>query len=401
MAVIRQNSFDGTDETAVTVANSGSHGDAFDTVDSGGVTYDADGAYEGAASLRLDEPSASHGLAWTGLSLTDCALRVYVKRSASAESGNVWWNNAIGAASIGTGGDLGTGVLLLEDALPADQWTRVEFSRSGTTGTLAVWSTTPESIGPPDVETSAAVDGSTITQWWLEHQGDPVWCDQWALADTADEIGPVAPTPLVNSADGPHDTTVTAENSADHGDAWGKVDDGLLYQDTAYAGAGSIRFGSGFTTGTGVAWYPRSALVDFAARGYLRRDGSAESGHIVWANDIGGAVLTSGGGIDWAGLSLASGAVPADTWCRVELRRVGSTGHLEVWSTDPQSTGAPDVSVSGTVVTDTVTQWWWERYGTGGVWWDEVALASSGSSIGPVEISEPQGFTGVGVPMFA
>lgn len=402
MAIVRQNSFDGPDETAVTVANSGDHGDAFDTVDASGVTYDADGAYEGAASLRLDDPDSSNGLAWTGLSLTDCALRLYLKRSAAAESGNIWWNNSIGSAGLGVGGDIGTASLLLEDAVPADTWCRVEFTRSGTSGTLAVWSASPEGIGPPDASTSGTVDDSEITQWWLEHQGEAIWIDAWALADTADEIGPATPEPMANSADGPHDTAVTTANSAAHGDPWGSVDADIIYQNTAYTGLGSIRFGSGFTGGRGVAWYPRQGLADMAARGYLRRDGSAESGHIAWSDGLSGAVLTSGGGIDWAGLSLPSGAVPADMWCRVELRRVGTTGHLEVWSADPQSTGAADAAASGTVVADTVSQWWWERYGTGGIWWDELALAADGSVLGPVSIPESTGlFLGAGMPMFA
>src|SRR5690606_19014637 len=83
-ALIRQNTFVGTDEEPVTEANSAAGGDPFDTVDSPGVTYEADGAYEGVACLRLDAPGASNGLAWTGLGgLGDCAMRVYVKRSAA------------------------------------------------------------------------------------------------------------------------------------------------------------------------------------------------------------------------------------------------------------------------------------------------------------------------------
>lgn len=410
MAIIRQNTFVGTDEEAVTEANSAAGGDPFDTVDSPGVTYEADGAYEGVACLRLDAPGASNGLAWTGLGgLGDCAMRVYVKRSAAAESGNLWWSNVLGTAALGAGGNLSYTGILLEDALPPDTWCRVEVVRSGTTATLSVWSSDPESTGLPDATDSATVATTTITQWWLEHQGSAVYYDCWAIADTDTPIGPIGLDPdpdpatiITNSCDGAEGEPVTAAESAAHGTPWGLVDPGLYYTGQAYRGRGAIAYPGELSSALGAAWNIGLSLSDFCARGYLWREEDAESGSITWASGVGSARLTEGGGLTWAGLELPAGAIPAEQWCRVELRREGALGHLEVYAI-PDST-TPTESVSGTITTDTVTQWWWERSGPGAIVWDELALSDAAESIGPVPGGNGNGqealFLSPGLPMF-
>lgn len=191
MAVIRENTFDGPDETAVTTANSGNHGDAFSTVDSPGVTYDTDEFYEGTASVRLDDASSSNGGAWQSLSLGDNAVRVYINRG-TATSGNFIWNDDFGGISLGAGGDIDWTGTTLSGALPSNAWARVEFTRSGTSGTLSVWSTDPQSTGTPDATTTDTISSGTITQWWFEHQGDPIWLDAFAVGDDSTEIGPVS-----------------------------------------------------------------------------------------------------------------------------------------------------------------------------------------------------------------
>lgn len=228
---LRQNSFDGPDETAVTVGNSASYGDAFSSVDSPGVTYEADTAYYGAACLRLDYDSASNGLAWQSLALGDCALRVYVNRG-TAEAGNLWWSPGPGTASLGAGGDITWDALVLSDVLPENTWCRVEATRSGTTGTLRVWSTDPESTGDPDAETSGTVDGSEITQWWLEHMGAAVLFDLWAIDDEATELGPVAVPDYPGSGRiihlapaGPGDNTQWSAGTGGGDGAWSRVDE--------------------------------------------------------------------------------------------------------------------------------------------------------------------------------
>ena len=411
MAIIRQNTFVGPDEEPVTEANSAAGGDPFDIVDSPGVTYEAHGAYEGGSCLRLDAPDASNGVGWTGLGgLGDCAMRVYVKRSAAAESGNLWWSNVLGAAVLGAGGDLTYTGILLEDALPPDTWCRVEVVRSGTTATLSVWSTDPESTGPPDATDSATVATTGITQWWLEHQGGAVFYDCWAIADSGVPIGPIGVGPgpepvtiITNSCDGAEGEPVTAAESAAHGTPWGLVDPGLYYTSQSYRGRGAIGYPGGLPSALGVAWNTGLSLGDLCARGYLYRDVDAESGSITWANGVGSAMLTAGGGLTWAGLELPAGSVPAAQWVRIELRREGSLGHLEVFA-DPTST-TPTAAVSGTITTAPVTQWWWERYGPGGIVWDELALADSGAPIGPVPggTGEDRGalFLAPGLPLFA
>lgn len=186
---IRVNTFNGAHDTAVTTTNSGDHGDAFDVVDSTGVSYDNDSLH-GSGCLRLDDPDSSNGVAWTGLSLGDCALRVYIKRSSAAQAGNVWWNDVLGAAYVDSVGSLTTAGLSLPGALPGDTWCRVEFTREGGTASLKVWSTDPESTGDPDDNTTGAVATGAIGQWWLEHQGAAVRFDSWALGNTAEELGP-------------------------------------------------------------------------------------------------------------------------------------------------------------------------------------------------------------------
>lgn len=406
MAVIRQNSFDGVDGAAVTEVNSATFGDGFDHTDPTGVTYDADNAYQGVACLRLDDADGSNGVAWQGLALADCAMRVYIKRSAAAESGNLWWTNATGAATIGVGGDLGFGAVSLPDALPADTWCRVEATRSGTTVTLSVWSTNPESVGPPDATGTGTITGATISQWWLEHQGEAVFFDELAVADTATEIGPlnpVVPDPMVitQSCDGPAGEPVTASESGAYGTPWGIADDAVFYTAGSYAGVGGIAFGGGFEDAHGVAWNTGITLDDFAVRGYLRRDGDAESGSVAWANAVGGCLLTAGGGLTWAGLELPAGAVPAEQWVRVEWTRAGTTGHLAVYA-DPQSL-TPSASTSGQVSNTPVRQWWWERYGPGSIVWDELALSDTATPLGPITMATSESlFLPPGLlPMFA
>lgn len=411
MAIIRQNTFVGVDEEAVTEANSAAGGDPFDTVDSPGVTYEADGAYEGVACLRLDAPGASNGLAWTGLGgLGDCAMRVYVKRSAAAESGNLWWSNVLGTAVLGAGGNLSYTGILLEDALPPDTWCRVEVVRSGTTATLSVWSTDPESTGPPDATDSATVATTGITQWWLEHQGSAVYYDCWAIADTDTPIGPIGLDPdpdpatiITNSCDGAEGEPVTAAESAAHGTPWGLVDPGLYYTSQSYRGRGALELSAAAEGARGVAWNQGLSLGDLAVRGYLYRPEGSGAGNLCWANALGSARLTDGGGLTWAGLALPDGTVPEEAWVRVELRREGSLGTAEVFA-NPTST-VPTATVSGTVTDTTVVQWWWERSGTGPIIWDELALADSGTPIGPVPggTGENRGalFLAPGLPLFA
>ncbi|QBI53412.1 hypothetical protein [Streptomonospora litoralis] len=410
MAIIRRNSFnwDGAPDTAVTIERSSMHGDPFDSVDSPGVTYDQSTVYAGAAALRLDNPSSSNGMSWTDLSLADCALRVYINRG-SSESGNIWWSPGPGTASLGAAGDVTWDALTLEDALPADTWCRVEATRQGTTGTLRVWSTDPASTGAPDAETSGTIDGSTITQWWLEHLGDAIWIDEWSIADTADAIGPVIEALRTNTCDGPTGAQITTSNSGGSlGDAWSGADAGTVYTDDAYTGSGAILLPSGMDSGSGVVWGSLPDLTDMAVRGYLKRDADAQDGHVWWASGTGGCSLSAEGGLDWygVGLSLPSGTIPADTWVRIEARREGSTGYLAVWSSDPQAS-IPDVETSGTITTDVVTQWWWERFGTGAVRWDELALNDAAAGLGPadervvVEASGVEGeHTGWGLPMY-
>lgn len=190
MPVIRENTFDGPDETAVNTTNSANHGDAFDTVDASGVNYDTDEFHEGTASVRLDDPNDSNGGAWQSLSLDDNAVRVYINRG-TAESGNFLWNDDFGAISLGTGGDVDWPGTTLSGALPADTWCRVEFTRSGTSGTLSVWSSDPQSTGSPDATTTDTISDATITQWWFEHQGSAIWLDALAVSDDSAEIGPL------------------------------------------------------------------------------------------------------------------------------------------------------------------------------------------------------------------
>lgn len=186
---IRVNTFNGDHDTAITTTNSGNHGDAFDNVDSTGVVYDNDSLH-GSGCMRLDDPDASNGVSWTGLGLGDCALRVYIKRSSETQAGNVWWNDVTGAAYLDSVGSLTTAGLSLPGALPGDTWCRVEFTRSGSTADLKVWSSDPESTGDPDDNTTGEVATGSISQWWLEHQGEAVRFDSWALGDTAEELGP-------------------------------------------------------------------------------------------------------------------------------------------------------------------------------------------------------------------
>lgn len=250
-------------------------------------------------------------------------------------------------------------------------------------------------IGP---ETGAALDLMEQTEN-ATATPPPVLIGWLAVGDFAEEIGPALPISRSNTANGPPGDPVTTFNSADHGDRWDAADDGIDYANRSYAGRSSLRFAGGFTSGTGVAWQ-QIALADFSVRGYVYRTSTAESGHLAWAPHVGGCSLTSGGGLSWAGLSLPEGTVPADQWVRVEFRRAGGTVHLAVFSSDPQST-TPDASTSGELGRDEITQWWWERFGAGTAWWDEPALVDNADPLGPVELPEPAGFRGVGLPMFA
>ncbi|GAA1766259.1 hypothetical protein [Streptomonospora arabica] len=195
-AVLRTNSMDGPDETAVTEANSGDHGDAFSSVAASGVTYDTPAGYYGSAGIRLDDASSSNGMQFDGgLGTGDFVVRFYAKRPAATTDGNLWWEDVLGAASMYTGGGLYWAGLddAIDGALPDDTWTRVEVTREGDTGTLSVWYTDPESTGDADASITGTVDASTLTQWWLEHQASTgaILVDEWAIDDTATPIGPV------------------------------------------------------------------------------------------------------------------------------------------------------------------------------------------------------------------
>ena len=212
----------------------------------------------------------------------------------------------------------------------------------------------------------------------------------WALVEYTEGDTPPPPTWLrQNTCDGPDGVAVTVANSGGAlGNAWSGTDAGIVYTSDAYLGGGALRFASGLASGTGVVWSGLT-LSDFAVRGYLKRDAAASGGNIAWADSVGAMQLTTGGGLTWAGLALPAGSIPAETWVRIEVRRDGATGYLSVWSTDPNSTGAPDATDSDTITTGTVGQWWWERYGTGGIVWDELVVDDGAVPIGPAVPPEP------------
>lgn len=163
---------------------------------------------------------------------------------------------------------------------------------------------------------------------------------------------------------------VTVAGSGAGGDPLDTVDPtGVVYAADGYQGGTCLRLEDPDGS-NGVAWTGLS-LHDFACRVVIRRPSETTNGNIWWSAGPGASAIVSGAGISWAGLSLAD-VLPADQWVRVEATRRGDQGTLSVWL-DPESTGSPDGTTTGTITTATVTQWWLEhRASTGpldyGLW---------------------------------
>jgi hypothetical protein len=175
----------------------------------------------------------------------------------------------------------------------------------------------------------------------------------------------------------------------------------VTYSSTRYAGTASLRWASGLPSGHGTGWTDLAA-ADFSVRGYLQRDSNAQAGSVAWSAAAGSALLTTDGGLSWFGLSVPAESIPPEAWVRVEFRRQGATGHLEVY-TDPAS-DTPSAADTDTVDDSALMDaWFFERWGTGGIWWDELALANHGDGLGPIPVADPGDgvFLGPGVPMFA
>ncbi|WP_067967572.1 hypothetical protein [Nocardiopsis trehalosi] len=396
MVTLRANELSGTPDTEITTANSAAGGDAFTAV-SGGPLYTADGR-EGGGGAYL--PGFGIGgysvLEWSGLGDGPVAVRAFVRLD-DPDGFSQDVAIRIGAAQVRLTTGFGSGVVVETDedttvlapatAIPFGTWMRIEATAAGDRFTGRVFFDASS-----DRPSCSGVITRSDTFTTVGAAGRRAHLDQLLVADAPWPVGLLR----VQSCGGPPGTEPVAGNSS-YGDAWGAVDAGITYTADGYAGPG-LRLPGG-ATARGVAWNSGFALGDFAVRGHLRRDEGAEDGHVAWANTGGGVFLTSGGGLSWAGLELPAGAVPAGEWVRVEVRRSAGVGHLEVFG-DPQAT-TPTAAASGMVPTDLQPQWWWERYGTGGITWDELALADTGDRIGPITLPEHPGYTGFGLPMFA
>lgn len=187
MAITWSNTFDGPDETAVTVANSATYGDALETV-TAPVDYDTAWAADGSASIRVG--SGGEVFAEPPAPESDWSVRLYLLVPAGG------YAVGSGPAALWTLDDefneylLGTADVSAHAADLIGQPIRLELSVISGTVTYRVWWTSMHSTAAPDYTHSEDASG-WLTFDHIRLNGGPYHADELALAQ-GEWIGPAA-----------------------------------------------------------------------------------------------------------------------------------------------------------------------------------------------------------------
>jgi hypothetical protein len=211
---LRANSFEGgSDETAITTANSGGDsGDAFDSVTSGAstVVYDTARAAHGSVSARYDIVSSTVFATWLEDAFTTAFFRTYFWAAASPSSAQTILRLRDGTTLVGRVQLNTSGQVAITNAAGAIQtvgstvitdssWWRVEvgYVAGTTTGSVEVRIFAGDSTEATETITASATDfGAQATEisWGMSFAPTTTyvyWLDDVAY-DTADWIGPEA-----------------------------------------------------------------------------------------------------------------------------------------------------------------------------------------------------------------
>jgi hypothetical protein len=160
VAITWENSFDGPNNTSITVANSAGFGDPVSFVD-GAPAYDTSWAAHGTASARLGTPTGSGGGTIAATLAGDAwSMRAYALIPAGG------WMTSRGPDDFlwNLDDDQGIWEILGQDVTAhagslAGQPIRIEVSRIGATATARVWWTDPDSAGAHDLQVQASASG--------------------------------------------------------------------------------------------------------------------------------------------------------------------------------------------------------------------------------------------------
>lgn len=180
MAIVWQNSFDGTPGTEVTVANSGQHGDPIaglrNDPPANAVRY-GNRAVAGASSMQLGTPAGTpHGDVWLyypGGDEYSISFYMYLPEGGwfRVRDTNVVTEFYIATGSQSYIGDAHPVPDEVRDAV-FDRWTRVEISTISTRTEYRMWWTDPQSTGTPDYTYDHGRDGGTIDGIFTQGAGD-------------------------------------------------------------------------------------------------------------------------------------------------------------------------------------------------------------------------------------
>ncbi|MDT0305056.1 hypothetical protein [Streptomonospora wellingtoniae] len=252
MAVVWQNTLDGSDGVAVTTTNSADHGDALAAVN-GTVVYDTSWSAAGSASILLGGPGVG---SFNGVEPPDwptgtTAWRMYL-RVASDDALDIAMSpdtGSIMAATVRGNGDLDHPGGTETGVLPTDGSAfRLEILVDGTAWTVQAYVTDPDGT-TPDVDATGTLASAPSGDWSAfieDYSAGGVHADEMVITDTAAPVGPVAPPPA----------TITTDNTLTGADGAAVTDATLA----ASAQTGTVTVSDANNTGTGLS--PQAAYSD-------------------------------------------------------------------------------------------------------------------------------------------
>lgn len=388
MAIVWSNAFDGTPGTNVTVANSAAWGDPIaglrDNPPANAVRY-GDRAIMGLASMRLGGPDGSpHGNVWLHYPTShEYSLSFYLYLPEGGwfriRDTNVVVEFYLATASQSYIGDAHPVPDEVRDAV-FDRWVRVEISTIAARSEYRIYWSDPHSTGSPDYTYEHARDGGVIDGIFTQGAGDSgsttpyldqvrigegEWLGPWPtedrtitasatlpLAGTADITADLDPVLWSNTFDGPHNTALTPENSAAHGDPVSWVNGTVAYTNTwSAAGTASARLGTLDGSDDGGFQVDVPDLDDWSGRLYML---IPAGGWGYTMASVGGSVVLAVIDDDEESFQLLHQDVSAHAVdlvgrpVRIEVVKAGDQATARVWWTSPHSDGPHDLQVQVT-----------------------------------------------------